>query len=176
MLNSRYVNSIIVAGALCSLILLGLTSAYAQNEKFRAKLEGNNLVPPVDTPAEGIINFKTKGDTITWKSNITGITDATGARIHQGTATEKGEVIADLLKASKHSDRPGGMTLRGNITDSSLLGPMQGKTLDDFKTAMGSGNTFITIDTADHPDGLIGGLIKIKGSNETTTSAPTNND
>jgi hypothetical protein len=174
MSNSRYVYSIIVAGALCSLILIGLTTAYAQNDKFRAKLDGNNEVPPVDTPAEGVINFKTKDDMMTWKMNVTGITDATGAHIHQGMATENGEPIVDLLKSSKHSDAPAGLVLRGNITDSSLQGPMKGKTLEDLKTAMGNGNTYVNIHTADHPDGMIRGQVKIKGANETTTTGPMN--
>jgi hypothetical protein len=36
--------------------------------------------------------------------NVTGITDATGAHIHQGKIGENGDVIVDLQKVSKHSD------------------------------------------------------------------------
>ncbi|MEP6576507.1 MAG: CHRD domain-containing protein, partial [Nitrososphaerota archaeon] len=103
------------------------------------------------------MNFKTKSDMLTWKANITGITDATGAHIHQGKTGENGDPIVDLLKVSKQSNSPAGVTMRGNITASSLQGPMKGKTLEDLKTAMGNGDTYVNVHTADHPDGMIRG-------------------
>ena len=70
---------IVLAVALASLVITTTAnSSYAQNEKYRAKLDGNNEVPPVNTTSEGVINFKTKSGTMTWKMNVTGITDATG--------------------------------------------------------------------------------------------------
>lgn len=171
MAKNVYLYSAIISAALISVILLGTTDTYAQNEKFRAKLDGNNEVPPVDTPAEGVINFKTKDDIMTWKMNITGITDATALNIYQGMATENGEPIVDLIKSSKHSDNPIGMTMRGNFTDSDLQGAMEGKTLEDLKTEMGSGNTYVNLHTTDHPDGMIRGQIKIKGTDDTATAS-----
>jgi CHRD domain-containing protein len=168
---TKYMYLIVVASALTSLILVGATSAYAQNEKYRAKLDGNNEVPPQDTPAEGVINFKTKDDMLTWKANITGLSEATGFHIHQGASGQNGDVIVDLLKQSKHSDTPKGMMIRGNVSAASLQGPMQGKTLEDLKAAMGSGNTYVNLHTTDHPDGLIRGQLKQKGTNA-TDSAP----
>lgn len=168
------VYSVIISAALFSLILLGITDTYAQNEKFRAKLDGNNEVPPVDTPAEGVINFKTKDDIMTWKMNVTGITDATALNIYQGMGTENGEPIVDLMKSSKHSDSLTGMTMRGNFTDSNLQGPMEGKSLEDLKAEMGSGNTSVNVHTTDHPDGMIRGQIKIKGTDDTTTASLNN--
>ena len=174
MSKNVYLYSVIISAALFSLVLLGTTDTYAQNEKFRAKLDGNNEVPPVDTPAEGVINFKTKDDIMTWKMNVTGITDATALGIYQGMTTENGESIVDLMKSSKHSDSLTGMTMRGNFTDSNLQGPMDGKTLDDLKTEMGSGNTYVNVGTTDHPDGMIRGQIKIKGTNDTATASLNN--
>ena len=174
MAKNVYLYSVIISAALFSLILFGITDTYAQNEKFRAKLDGNNEVPPVDTPAEGVINFKTKDDIMTWKMNVTGITDATALGIYQGMATENGEPIVDLMKSSKHSDSLTGMAMRGNFTDSNLQGPMEGKTLDDLKTEMGSGNTYVNVGTTDHPDGMIRGQIKIKGTNDTLTASLNN--
>ncbi|CAN5550872.1 hypothetical protein BH18THE1_BH18THE1_20280 [soil metagenome] len=174
MAKNVYLYSVIISAALFSVILLGTTDTYAQNEKFRAKLDGNNVIPPVDTPAEGVINFKTKDDTMTWKMNVTGITDATALNIYQGMATENGEPIVDLMKSSKHSDSTTGMSMRGNFTDSNLQGPMEGKTLDDLKTEMGSGNTYVNVHTTDHPDGMIRGQIKIKGTDDTATASLNN--
>ena len=164
---------VVVGVALASLMFTATNTSYAQNEKYRAKLDGNNEVPPVNSTAEGVINFKTNGDMLTWKANITGINDATGGHIHQGKAGENGDVIVDLLKVSKHSDNPKGMSLRGNVTASSLQGAMQGKTIDDLKTAMGSGDTYVNFHTSDHPDGLMRGQIKLKGDNATSSTNAT---
>jgi hypothetical protein len=171
MAKKVYLYSAIVSAALLSLIIMGATDTYAQNAKFRAKLDGNNEVPPVDTPAEGTINFKTKDDVMTWKMNVTGITDATGLKIYQGMATENGQPIVDLMKTSKHSDRLDGMTMRGNFTDSDLQGLMEGKTLEDLNTALGGGNTYVNLHTTDHPDGMIRGQIKVKGTDDTTAES-----
>jgi hypothetical protein len=163
---------IVLTAALASLVIAA-TQSYAQNEKYRAKLDGNKEVPPVNTTAEGVMNFKTNGDMLTWKANITGINDATGGHIHQGKTGENGDVIVDLLKVSKHSDTAKGMSFRGNVTASSLQGAMQGKTIDDLKAEMGSGDTYVNFHTADHPDGIIRGQVKLKGSNATDSTTAT---
>jgi hypothetical protein len=162
---------IVLAVAMTSLVITTANSSYAQNEKYRAKLDGNNEVPPVNSTAEGVINFKTKNDMLTWKMNVTGTNDATGVNIHKGKAGENGEIIVDLMKVSKHSDTPKGMTMRGNVTDSSLT--MAGQTIADLKTAMANGDTYINLKTQDHPDGLLRGQIKLKGDNATSSGNAT---
>ena len=159
---------IVLAAALATLVITA-TQSYAQNEKYRAKLDGNNEVPAVNTTSEGVINFKTKNDMLTWKMNVTGTNDATGVNIHKGKAGENGEVVVDLMKVSKHSDNPKGMTMRGNVTDSSLTGSMAGQTIADLKTAMANGDTYVNLKTQDHPDGLLRGQIKLKGDNATSS-------
>jgi len=86
---------IAMAMALGALVLATTNSSYAQNEKYRAKLDGNNEVPPINSTADGVINFKTKSGMMTWKMNVTGLNDATGANIQQGKAGEKGDVVVD---------------------------------------------------------------------------------
>ena len=161
---------IVLAVAMTSLVVTTATSSYAQNEKYRAKLDGNNEVPPVNSTAEGVINFKTKNDMLTWKMNVTGANDPTGINIHKGKAGDDGEIVVDLMKVSKHSDTPLGMIMRGNVTESSLTGSMAGQTIADLKTAMANGDTYVNLKTQDHPDGEIRGQIKLKGDN-TTSSA-----
>ena len=163
----------VLAVALASLVITTANNSYAQNEKYRAKLDGNNEVPAVNTTAEGVINFKTKNDMLTWKMNVTGANDATGVNIHKGKAGEKGEIVVDLMKVSKHSDNPKGMTLRGNVTESSLKGSMAGKTIADLKTAIANGDVYINLKTKDHPDGLMRGQIKLKGDNATSSANAT---
>jgi hypothetical protein len=175
MAYTKELNFVIIATALTSLILVGtaITQSYGQNEKYRAKLDGDNEVPPVNTTAEGVINFKTKDGSMSWKMNITGITDPTGAHIHKARNGTNGDVIVDLLKVSKHSSNPQGMVMRGNITDSSLTGPMKGQTLKDLQTAMANGDTYVNVHTKDHPKGEIRGQIKIKGDNATSVGNTT---
>jgi hypothetical protein len=143
--------------------------SFAQNEKYRAKLTGKKEVPPVETTAEAVINFKTKPDMLTWKMNVTGLSNVTGLHIRQGATGQNGDVIVDLLKVSKDSKTPKGMFMRGNVTAANLQGPLQGKTLEDLKAAMGTGNAFVNLHTTDHPDGLIRGQLKQKGTNATTS-------
>jgi hypothetical protein len=168
--HSLYV--LVVAFAIASLVYTA-TNSYAQNEKYRAKLDGDNEVPPVNTTADGVINFKSKDGSMSWKMNITGITDATGAHIHKAKNGTNGEVVVDLLKLSKHSNTPQGMVMRGNITDSSLTGQMKGQTLQDLKTAMANGDTYVNVHTKDHPKGEIRGQIKLKGDNATSVGNTT---
>jgi hypothetical protein len=81
-------------------------------------------------------------------------------------------VIADLLTSMKVNDVSYGMTIRGNLSDSSLKGPMEGKTLEDLVAAMDSGETYVNVHTAEHPDGEIRGQIinteKAESTNSTT--------
>ena len=103
--------------------------------------------------------------------NITGITDSTGVQILQGKNDTNGEAIVDLLKTSKHSNTPLGMIMRGNITDSILIGLMKGKVLSDLQSAIANGDTYVNVKTKDHPSGEIRGQIKLKGSNATSTDS-----
>jgi hypothetical protein len=83
------------------------------------------------------------------------------AHIHMGKAGENGDPVVDLLNTptSKDKDTAYGMIFRGNITDSSLKGALQGKTLDDLAAAMDSGDTYVNVHTAANPDGEIRGQL-----------------
>ncbi|MDP9306450.1 MAG: CHRD domain-containing protein, partial [Thermoproteota archaeon] len=136
---------------------------YAQN-KFRAKLDANNEVPPVNSTAEGVATFKVKDDTITSKINITGITDVSGAQIHTGKSGENGDPIVDLLKTGEKTKTSGAVTIKGNFTASDFVGSLKGKALSALQSAMGTNETYVNIMTKDHPDGEIRGQIKAKGN------------
>lgn len=135
---------------------------YAAKYPYKAPLSGQNEVPPVESSATGEAEFKIPGDgTIGYKINVTGISNASAAHIHQGKAGENGDVVTDLLHTptSKDKDTAYGMIFRGNITESSLKGPMQGKSIQDLIAAMDSGETYVNVHTSEHPDGEIRGQI-----------------
>ena len=175
MSNKTYLNIIVLLAAIASLIVVVATtnagSVFAK-QKFHATLSGSEEVPPVDTKAGGDATFTTlKNDSaIKYKVNVTGLSDATGAHIHSGKKGENGDVIVDLLKGSKHNPTKLGMAIRGNISDSSLVGPMKGKTVADLISAMSSGDTYTNVHTQEHQKGEIRGQIELS-SNTTGTSS-----
>ncbi len=166
MQSNKTLHLAILASALLSLLLVSTTYGnltYAQS-KFRAKLDANNEVPPVNSTAEGVATFKVKDDTITSKINITGITDVSGAHIHAGKKGENGDPIVDLLKTGEKTKTPGGVAIKGNFTASDFEGSMKGKALSDLQSAMGTNETYVNVHTSDHPDGEIRGQITVKGN------------
>jgi len=165
--------------AIASLILIiaATNTGYVfARQKFTASLSGNNEVPPVNTNAGGEAKFTVINDntTIKYRINITGLTDANGAHIHTGKEGKNGAVIVDLMKNSKKNDIATGIVIRGNITDSSLTGPIKGKTVADLISAMSNGDTYTNVHTPKHPKGEIRGQIAISettGSNQTSSTS-----
>jgi len=156
----------IIIGALISLVLVSTTYSnfvYAQN-KFRAKLDANNEVPPVDSTAEGVATFKVKDDAIKSKINITGIREVSGAQILMGKIGQNGDPIVDLLKTGEKTETTDGVAIKGNFTASDFEGSMQGKDLSALQSAMATNQTYVNIMTSDHPDGEASGHIYSKGS------------
>ena len=154
-----------IVTTISSVFLVGIVSSlsmFAFAAPFTALMSGDQEVPPVDTTATGKTTFRTSNnDTlIKYKVNITGFSDATAAHIHMGKAGSNGDVIVDLLTGMKKNPTKLGMAIRGNITDSSLTGPMQGKTLADLVTAINNGDTYVNVHTQTHPDGEIRGQIQ----------------
>lgn len=135
---------------------------HAAKYPYKAPLSGQNEVPAVETSATGDAEFTLPAnDTIKYRVNVTGISNATAAHIHMGKAGENGDVIVDLLNTptSKDKDTAYGMIFRGNFSDSSLKGAMQGKTLDDLAAAIESGDTYVNVHTSEHKDGEIRGQL-----------------
>ena len=135
---------------------------HAAKYPYKAQLSGQDEVPAVETSATGEAEFTIPAnDTMKFRVNVTGITNASAAHIHMGKAGENGKPIVDLLNApeSKGKDTAYGMIFRGNISDSILTGDLQGKTLDDLAAAIESGDTYVNVHTAEHPDGEIRGQL-----------------
>jgi CHRD domain len=186
MLEKKSLIIFLLASAILSLIIVSSISeniTYAQPIKFKAKLKGDNEVPPVNTTATGtakftIKHFKVKDDVISSKINVTGITNMTGAHIYAGNKTENGQPIVDLLKSGKQNKTKDTLIIIGDIKASDFEGLMKGKTLEDMRTAMASGAAYINIQTSDHPDGEIRGQLKLSGSANATlaTGNKTNTD
>ncbi|HEX7179161.1 MAG TPA: CHRD domain-containing protein [Nitrososphaeraceae archaeon] len=164
--NKNTVTGILLA-AICSVIFLGtIQSGVVFAKKYTADLSGDNEVPPVSSSASGKAIFRTGANdtTIKYKLNITGLSDATMAHIHVGKAGQNGEVVVDLMKDSKVNPTKMGLAIRGNVTNSELVGPLQGKTVADLVNEMNTGNAYANIHDAQHPKGVIRGQIEASGS------------
>ncbi len=96
------------------------------------------------------------------------------AHIHMGKTGANGDIIADLLNTptSKDKDTAYGMIIRGNISDSSLKGAMQGKTLDDLAAAIEKGDTYVNVHTTAHKDGEIRGQLAVQQSHQALPILP----
>jgi len=140
---------------------------YAQNQVYKAKLKGENEIPPVTTSATGNAKFRVKGDVITSTINITGITDVTAAHIQAGMKGQNGEPVVDLLKTGRLIKTDGGVIIDGQIAASDLQGPMAGKNLQNLTTAMSNETVYVNVHTSDHPDGEIRAQIKVCVCNPT---------
>jgi len=150
---------------------------HAAKYPYKAQLSGQDEVPAVETSATGEAEFTIPAnDTMKFRVNVTGISNASAAHIHMGKAGENGDVIVDLLNApeSKAKDTAYGMIFRGNISDSSLKGPMQGKTLDDLTAAMESGDTYVNVHTSEHQDGEIRGQLSNTDKEQSGSSGSSN--
>jgi CHRD domain len=164
--HNKTLHLAIIIGALVSLLLVSTTYSnfvYAQN-KFRAKLDADNEVPPVDSKAEGVATFKIKDDSIKSTVNVTGIADVSGAQIFMGKIGQNGDPIVDLLKIGEKTERSDGVAIKGNFTASDFEGSMQGKDLSSLQSAMAANQTYVNIMTSAHPDGEVSGHIYSKGS------------
>jgi CHRD domain len=165
MSSSKYVCASLLAVAISLSVFVTLSvldQAYAAKYPYKGQLSGKNEVPPVQTKATGEAEFtKVANATMKYRVNVTGISNATGAHIHMGKMGANGEVVADLLNTptSKDKDTAYGMIIRGNISASSLKGPMQGKTLDDLATAIEKGDTYVNVHTTAHQNGEIRGQL-----------------
>ena len=165
-MQNNKILQVVMIGAFLSMLLISTAysnSIYAQN-KFRAKLDGKNEVPPVDSAADGHATFKIKNDAVKSTINITGITDISGAQIFMGQIGQNGDPIVDLLKTGEKSGTAGGVYVKGNFTASDLGGSMNGKDLSALQSAMAANQTFVNIMTSQHPDGELAGHIYSKGS------------
>ena len=135
----------------------------AQNEKFNAKLSGQEEVPSVQTTASGMAWFKPMQDKVWFKLNVTNMQGVTQAHIHTGKQDENGPPVVTLYK----SDTPqpiNGKLAYGNITANLLEGPMKGKQISDLATAMSNGSTYVNVHTEKYPNGEIRGQIMIANS------------
>jgi hypothetical protein len=141
---------------------LTLAFATTAEQKFTAKLFGEMEVPPVETNATGLAEFKPIQDEniVTYSVNVTDIDNVTAAHIHIGKQGQNGPIVVTLFKPDTPTEKMvTGLLSEGNITTANLEGPLTGKQLSDLTSSMLAVETYVNIHTAQHKNGEIRGQI-----------------
>ena len=150
---------------LIGLLLLPVSPAGGQSAKFEATLSGKEQAPPIDTPAKATFVLSGNGQSLHYTLSVADVENANMAHIHVGRAAEEGPVAVWLYPSSNPSavvkkGKFTGMLAEGTITAANLVGPLQGKTLEDLVSDIKAGDAYVNVHTTAHPGGEIRGQLK----------------
>jgi hypothetical protein len=140
--------------------LLVALPAGAEQEIFRAKLSGKQEVPSVKTPARGDLKMIYNNGEMSYELNVSRITSPTAAHIHHGKPGETGPPLVGLFAGPVKMGEFKGILDEGLITDESLLGELEGKTVADLVRIIEAGEAYVDVLTVTYPGGEIRGQIK----------------
>ncbi len=139
---------------LIGLLLLPIPPAGAQSAKFEATLSGQEQAPPIDTPAKATFVLSGNAKSLHYTLSVVDIENATMAHIHIGHAGEEGPIAVWLYPSN-----PSPVVRKGKFTGN-LMGPLQGKTLEDLVSVIKVGDAYVNVHTTAHPGGEIRGQLK----------------
>jgi hypothetical protein len=154
--------TVIGTGAIINFSTLVFATAGGTEQQLTAKLFGDMEVPPVETNATGLAEFRPilNENTITYTLNVTDIDNVTAAHIHSGKHDQNGPIIVTLFKSNTPTPKMvSGLLSEGDITASDLKGPIAGKQLSDLLSSMHSMDVYVNIHTTQYPNGEIRGQI-----------------
>lgn len=144
----------------------GIVSANGHARNFRARLAGENEVPPVETNARGqaVFHLNRAGDELRYRLIVANIEDVTMAHIHLGGPNENGPVVAWLYPDSPPPQpipgRFNGVLAEGIITVDEVVGQVDENPFSDFLAEIRGGNTYVNVHTETHQAGEIRGQIQ----------------
>ena len=142
--------------------ILTVSVGFAAEKSFHAKLTGHDEVPSVETKAKGEVTFKLSSDgkQLGYKLHVKNIENPNAAHIHLGIKGKSGPPLANLFTGPKKEGKFSGELSEGTITAEDLKAKLMGKSLDDLVQLINSGNIYVNVHTAAHPDGEIRGQVK----------------
>jgi CHRD domain len=149
---------------------LGLRAAYqpafAQETFVASNMTGVNEVPPVNTTASGEATFVNNQTFIGFDLAVSDLFNATAAHIHRGQAGTNGPIVVTLYNTTDPSPGLfGGYS--GNITASTLQGPLANQDLTALVDLMKSGQAYANIHTIQNKNGEIRDQIAPSADNAT---------
>lgn len=149
--------------ALFGLVVLQLTASTAlAGDSWQAHCQARNEVHEVQSKGQCQALFKLTedGTGLEYKVLASNLEFVTQSHIHMGPAGQNGPVVAFLFGFVAEGVNPNGLLAQGIITDSDLVGPLAGMTVDDLLDAMDAGNTYVNVHTQAYPPGEVRGQIK----------------
>lgn len=156
----RFVTALGIGGALLG--GAGVAAARGRGSRnFRTHLSGDEVVPPVDTNAQGQAKFRLNKarDELSFKLNVANIDDVIGAHIHMAATGENGGIVVFLF-GEPFADpvTVNGTLAEGTITASDVIGAIAGD-FEALLTAMAEGNAYVQVHTLANVPGEIRGQI-----------------
>lgn len=140
--------------------------AFAQENFIASNLTGSNEVPAVNSTATGTAFFINNQTFIEYEIAVSDLYNATAAHIHQGGAGSNGPIVVTLYSTADPSPGLfGGFS--GNITASSLEGPLRGHELSELIDIMSNGQAYVNIHSIKYKNGEIRDQI-IEGAGNAT--------
>lgn len=141
------------------------TVAAGNNRNFVAHLTGE--AEGVVTAAQGqsIFRFSKDGQSLTYKLIVANIENVTVAHIHLApVGGGNGPPVLWLYPESAPPQLiPGpfnGVLYERTVTAADLVGPLAGMTLENLRTVIEEGRTYVNVHTSQYPAGEIRGQIK----------------
>lgn len=133
-----------------------------EGETFSTTLSGNEEIPPTESSAAGWARFQTNdnGTQVSYSVNLTGLNEITGAHIHNGSAGQNGDIVVSLYgQQAAENGNNATISLKGNITQDDLQGPLEGKEFSELVSLMSDGTVYVNVHTAEFQNGEIRGQI-----------------
>ncbi|KUO50257.1 MAG: hypothetical protein APF76_11130 [Desulfitibacter sp. BRH_c19] len=130
-------------------------------KQFFAILEGSEEVPPVETDAFGSSNLRLSDDQemLQYRLTVNKLANFTEAHIHLGRRGENGPIVAFLFGPVDPGITVTQGTVQGTLSQSDLVGPLEGEPFSELVRQMEAGNTYVNVHTRQHPAGEIRGQI-----------------
>jgi hypothetical protein len=152
--KSKIITAIIASTAMILAIFTPTSLVFAQ-EIITLNLTGSEEVPPVETEATGLLEFKVQDlESVPYSINATNIEGVTAGHIHFGKAGENGPIVVTLFKYDTPMNE---VSETGTITADKLEGPLAGKQLEELITAGANGTLYVNVHTEANPNGEIRG-------------------
>lgn len=182
MIGSNFILSalLILSAVLILSAIDNYGSAYAQeNTEFTATLSGKEVIPPVKTDGTGIANFQAGENLLYYQINVLNAGKITSVQINHGAVGTNGDAIVMLIESKDDDDddvnligniptltgvastkqSSSSFSASGNVNVADLTGPFKDKTIADLVIALQNGETYVNVQTEDHPEGELRGQI-----------------
>jgi hypothetical protein len=124
-------------------------------------LTGQDEAPPTNSRVIGTADFMihSNGRIMSYNVNVNDLDKVIMANIYQGKKGENRHIAVTVIrfKTLMPSGPVSGKLAQGNISSVDLKGPLNGMQITDLTRLIEDNNTYVNVQTKQHPDGKIRG-------------------